>query len=400
MLVVAIRLASQLNVPGRPDLPYYGMQDFRDAIYYPATAFSEQVNPYDPASLMRRYPVAHAYPFYAPYALLLHWPYTLLSLRAAEIVHLSVNLVLMLVLVSTTMRLCALACSTATIVAVTAAAIIGHPGSMNLITGQCTVYVVLGASLALHWAPTRPHLAALAFVLAAVKPSFGLPLALLMLARRNWRAALEGGVLAGLASVVTGAWIVRMAGGLEPFRQSLRDSFAWFSRSPDVQPTTSVYALDAPSTIARLFQTHMPTTEVLLSVALLAVAMVGVARVSRRGGNDSAIVSAGLSCIAVLVCVHHQTYDALILLWPLTAIAGGRWRLAPGPFGARLAATALVLGAVPALNYLASYSLIVRWQVHGAAWVAVTSVNGLAMLGLFAIAMVSVWHQPGAMDRP
>src|SRR5262245_8120503 len=79
------RTLASLNVAGRPDIPRYGMHDFRDAIYYPAVALLDGRNPYDVPDYTGRYPVARKFPLFSPMTLLVYAPLALLSPDAASV---------------------------------------------------------------------------------------------------------------------------------------------------------------------------------------------------------------------------------------------------------------------------------------------------------------------------
>ncbi len=56
--------------PSRQDVGF--QTDFRDAVYYPVVAFVDGVNPYDPGSYYRAYPVGQEFPLYSPIHLVVH----------------------------------------------------------------------------------------------------------------------------------------------------------------------------------------------------------------------------------------------------------------------------------------------------------------------------------------
>src|SRR6185369_4981428 len=56
--VVTWRTWHNVNVPGRVDLPLYGLHDFRDVLYYPARAMLDGRNPFAAETYVPAYPVA------------------------------------------------------------------------------------------------------------------------------------------------------------------------------------------------------------------------------------------------------------------------------------------------------------------------------------------------------
>ena len=58
VLIVALvvgRTIARLEIPGHPELPRYGMQDFRDSIYYPVRTLLAGANPYSPSAIRERF---------------------------------------------------------------------------------------------------------------------------------------------------------------------------------------------------------------------------------------------------------------------------------------------------------------------------------------------------------
>src|SRR5439155_22173863 len=92
-----------------------------------------------------------------------------------------------------------------------------------------------------------------------------------------------------------------------------------------------------------------------------------------------------IACLPVLLSVHHQSYDALLLVLPLTALGTGRWSPSLPRFGTGGRWLLFALLLVPFVNYAASYAFIDRWHLTGWTWLAATSANGGALLIAFAL---------------
>jgi len=88
---VTARTFRDAVVPGHPELPRFGLRDFRDAVYYPVRALLDGNDPYQPSAYRARYPVGSKFPLYAPLALAFNLPFGLLSERAAGIAHYAFN---------------------------------------------------------------------------------------------------------------------------------------------------------------------------------------------------------------------------------------------------------------------------------------------------------------------
>ena len=377
--LVALWTRGHLGVPGNPRASgYYGLQDFRDAIYYPAVAVLEGHNPYDAADFVRRYPVATPMRPYLPALLWLYLPLGFLPYTTAGAIFFALNLVLVLVLVHQAFRLTGLAPTAPRVLGLAALVVLSRPGLLTLFVGQSAIYMTLGVYVALRYARTRPALSALGVALVGAKPTFGLPLGFLLLARGEWRPAVLGGVLVGLASAVAAVPMVHAAGGLGAWGTSIAAS-ANMSDDPHNLILQSYFRVDAPSLVGRLFQAELsPAVQALLLALVVALGAAAVWRLA-RAPDSPASLSASIVCLTTLACVYHQTYDCLLLLAPLLAsvsgtLGSGRWRW--------LLATLLV---VPFVNYFATLTVIHALGIEGAAWMLVASLNAAAVAGAFLL---------------
>jgi len=85
--------------------------------------------------------------------------------------------------------------------------------------------------------------------------------------------------------------------------------------------------------------------------------------------------------LLTLTAFHHQPYDMLILTLPCVAFLGRRF---PDPFyEPGIYVPLLGLLAIPAFNYLATFSGVGALGLTGLPYLVVTSVNGIALLGAF-----------------
>jgi hypothetical protein len=395
VVVVAVlshRAWLRLNVPGHPDGIQWAMQDFRDAIYFPVVAFLGGDNPYDHSTYLRTHPVGQVFAPYAPAVLLLYLPFGLLPFEAAELLYFVLTLALTLVLARMALRLNGLAAGVVPTLVAGTLLLASRPGHQNLLLGQCTAHVVIGCFLALRFGAERPLVGGVGLALALLKPHFGVPLAILMLFRREQRAvALGAGVLA-LASAVPLALLVVGAGGVGPFAQTLIANVMALDANPTGNATSGWARIDAPYLLARLVgRAPSGGVELALGVAVLAVAGLALRRLSARGDARARVLAACVACLAVVLSVYHQAYDALLLVWPLAALATAGTRAALPP---RVIGLLMVLLAVPAVNYLATWSAIGRIGITGDAWQLVTAVNAAALAIAFTTALVLTFREP------
>ena len=367
----------RLNVPGSPGAyGQNGMQDFRDAVYFPVVALAEGRNPYDPAVFSGHYPVASAFPLYSPSLLTLHYPLAYLPIREAEVLYYALNLALVPLLVWLARRGAGLATSRLQLFGWSAAALLSRPVNHDLFLGQPTLYIAIGAYLALVLAKRRPLAAGVALALTGMKPTYALPLAVLMLCRGEVRAVAVAFAITVAASLPPLAMIVRRV-GLGGFAASLRENYLVFSDNSMVDPASSIYRVDIAVPAAHLLGGWFnAVTSLLATAAVLVLAALAVRRLER--GDAPRPISDALVCLATLLCTYHLTYDALLLYLPIAVVSAS---LARSAGRERIALVVLlVLLEIPMLNYLAAETPLARLGLAGGARAAAVSVNAVACL--------------------
>jgi len=377
--------ASRLNVPGVPHSGNAGLQDFRDTFYYPVVSFLEGNNPYDPFSHVRIYPVGNSFPLYLPLTLVVHLPFGLLPFTTAELVYFLVTAALMPLLAYLSLRLCRLGVSIGSVFGLASLMLLSRPGEWNLFLGQCAATMAIATYAAFYFRGRRFWLGAVGVAVASLKPTFGIPLAVLLLAKRAGRTVLAGLLIAAGISTGAAAILVHNAGGLAPFWASLGASQLDFGADPQVNPATSDYRVDAVAFVARFLGHPLGLMgEMGILIGILGVAAVCVSRLERVGDGAARFLSASLICVAMLTCTYHQTYDLLLLALPLTAVAMERCPVLTSG-SARIHALLLASLAVPAFNYLVSDSVLSHVRPGGGWWLAVTSLNGGALIVAFGL---------------
>ncbi|HEY2387388.1 MAG TPA: glycosyltransferase family 87 protein [Candidatus Binatia bacterium] len=379
---VSLRTYRNAIVPGQPELERYGLRDFRDAVHYPARALLDGVNPYRPSTYRARYPVGSKFPLYTPLTLLVHLPFGMGSVLAAGTVHYLLNVLCMVLLAYLSLRVCGARHDAAAVLGLGAFILVCRPGYTNVYTGECTAYVTLGAYLVLAFAEDRPVVGALGAALAWVKPTFGAPLTILLLARRDWRnAALRGILLGAIVSLPVLLVLLRAEGGVGPLLGSVVENYTT-RNTGETYSGASVLALDAGAFVARLLGrtpgaalggVELAVTLLILGFGVGAVLCAGEDRASR-------FTAITIACLTVLLAVHHQSYDAILVILPATALATGRWSPRLPLLGAATPWMLCALLLVPFVNYAASYAFVDRWHLTGWSWLAATNANGGALL--------------------
>ena len=405
--VAAVRVRGDLVDPLRPKLERYGLQDFRDNFYYPSVAWLQGRNPYDVEDYRAHYPIDRPLPAYSPISLLVHLPLALVPFGAAETADFAGNALLLLVLAVVALEGAGASITPARTFGFAALMMLSRAGQQTLYIGQCSVYVALGAAVALVEARRRPWLAAAGLALACLKPSYGLPLGFLMLCRRDLPAFARGALLAAITGAVGASVPVAAAGGVLPFIASVRHGMSVIVTDPSFHEATSLIRVDTGALLGRfLGRPPGAAVEILLGVLLLgsagAILWTREARAGsggapagawRAGDDGPRPVGDGLACLALLLGLYHQSYDTLLLALPIAALL---WGAQGGAFSwgagrGRWALLALLL--VPWLNVLATHALLNRLQPMRALWLPLATCNGAALLLAY---LIWAWRMPRA----
>jgi hypothetical protein len=387
-LIVGARTLANLNIPGRPTAPRFGLQDFRDNFYYPSVALLDGRNPYDYADYHDHYPVDRPLPPYSPISLLLHAPLALLPYEAAMAADFFVNLGLLLLLALLAVRGSGLPAEAWRVLLVATALVLSRPGHMTLYIGQCSALMAVASTTALLEGRRRPWLAAVGLAAACAKPSYGGPLGILMLARGDVRAFLLGSGLAAVLGVVSGFGPMRAAGGLRPLLASVLDSMRVVATDETFKEPTSLIRLDPVSLVGRVLGRPPGTlVNVVLAIVILGGTALLMRRLAQRGEPEPRSFSNSLGCLAILLATYHQPYDAVLLALPVTALL-----LLPGPFTTRRMILAALL-LVPWVNYVATFTLLERFDVPRFLWLLISESNGVALALALILGMRMAWER-------
>ena len=365
--VVALLAWRAFGARGGPD--DWVLVDFRNTVYYPARAFLDGGNPYDDDRYRARYPATHFPPF-APISLAVYAPLASLPLATAERVWFAGTAVGTVGLAWVARR----GFPVAAVPAVATALLLSRPGQMNLLLGQQTIPLVLGAYAAWLLAGSRPRLAALGLAVSSFKPQFAVPLALLLAAAGHLGVAAAGLAMSGIASLAV-LMMMPPQPGLSPLATFVAAATGSAARIEDAAGTWWS-RLDGAYLAHHLIGASHAAVEATIAIGLLGVGCVAVRRLGRRAVDGDGALAIGVACTTMLLCVYHQAYDALLLALPIGALARSTRR------DRRLL---IALLAVPFANYLATWSAIQRLGIAGPAWTLVTALNPFVLSIAWAI---------------
>lgn len=335
--------------PTRQDTGF--QTDFRDAVYYPVVAFADGVNPYDPDRYYEAYPVGQEFPLYSPVHLVVHVPLAALSLGDARAAYFGLNLALILVLAAVSLRLAGYGGGWASIFGLGTLLLLSGPGKMDLRTGEPTLLIVLACYLAVGTRRAQLGRAAAGVAVALSKPTFGIPLAIVLLCRRRIRATLIGIGAALAICAVAVIPLAQSAGGFEPLIDSLRSDLDVTSRSLQSRIGTPL-RIDGVNAVARATGLR-PSDSVALAggLLLLAIGALAVWRVHTRDPeSDRGELAVTLAMLVILVPIFRVGYDILLLTWPILLLLRRRPR--DGIWPSRLRIVLAVLLLVPMVDPL------------------------------------------------
>ena len=404
---VRLPLALLLYFSALAFLPVTGLTesriDFERAVYYPARAVLDGLDPYEQHAYLARYPIDAPFPPFLPANLLLHLPFGLLPPGLSGALYFLVTLALVFASARLALAFTEHRAGATDVIAVAALVLLSRPGRLVLRLGQLSFEPVIGTYMALYFAKRAPLLGGVGLSLALIKPTFGVPLGFLMLLRRQVRPVAIGAALSIVVNMTVAGLLIQRAGGLAPFRSHLAATLQ-SSRMGIVEtdnPAMTSLRADAASLLGRLRGRPLGSrTQALIALAVLAAAavVIGARRDVQEPGADAMI--AGFACVAILLSGYHQTYDLILLTLPAVVLARSP------PAGSRLSPTVrttllsllLVLGA----NYLASEGALMRLGLerNTPGWLLLTSINAVALLFTFVVYTVGlVWLAP-ATDAP
>lgn len=386
---IATRVYRNYQPPGPFDPSRQGFCDFHNGVYYPALAVRDQVSPFG-QKFAAEYSVSRPMPLHAPYLFALHVPYTWFDLPLADLLHYLVMSAELLLIAALAWVVAREAWNWPLVFGLAAVLAASRSGYGTLFTGYMTFELVIGAILALHFAD-RSWWGTVGFVLCAAKPTYGIPLAILLLARGNWRTVTWGCLVAGLLSAATLSWL--LAGmGWEQFLEEIRTAQEAHRADPNEIPQFNWTRVDFLAVVAKWTRWQPGDWEHLLWMLPLIALPCAALWFSRRTRDEGLADPAGLlSSVALVSTLYHHYYDLLVLvpatLALLFAYAPEWWRV---PAWQRFAA-ALAIGFV-LFNYLSAQFVLQKLDPSPRMVDLATSLNGVILLGLLVWSTWWTWR--------
>lgn len=358
------RAVATYRAPGPFDGQPHGFWDFHQGVYFPARAFVEGVSPYTP-EYVAKYPADRPTPAYSPGLFLVHAPIALLPLRVAEWVYFVLNVCLCLALGYAAVRVSGAGArhswTPAQTLAVAAALVWSRPGQITLKDGYFTLLLVLGTIASLELARRRPWLAAVGYAAASLKPTYAIPLVLVLVARGEFRAAIRGVALAALLAGVAAGWLVYW-GGPGALTAAVTSGQAEHLADFNEMPVNNWTRVDLFAVFAKWIEINPGEGPQLLVMGVLLVPVALALRrlaPAERGPfeNGCGSLAGATALLAIVVTLYHHFYDTLLVA-PVAVAA--LWSEHPSwrTLGTRPRWTVAALSLVPWFNLLTTGSML------------------------------------------
>jgi hypothetical protein len=358
------------------------MNDFKIAVYCPARLLLEGGNPYDRAQFLALCPVNEGLPLYLPSIFALHAPFGALAPDVSTVLYFLVTVALTIGLAAASYRWSTLPVRPAQVALVAGLLLMSRPGQWNILLGQPALEFVLATLGSLYFAVRSPLLAGACLAVTLCKPTFGLPLLILMAARGDLRAVLTGSAIALVANLPLLDILARRAGGFGPLLGGvLAGQREWETK---IDTTATGGAVDVGALLGRFLGHPLePAWRAALGLAVLGAAVYAIRRIGPRPGVREARLILSIICVAILLSVHHHAYDLVLLTPPMVILVADR--LPSDLLGRRTRWTLLALFGMLALNYASADAVLSHLRDDRPLWLLLASSNGAALLLIFLL---------------
>lgn len=369
-----------------------GLSDLHSCYVY-AKTFRHGLSPYEVQEAEEFKTSRPSAPF-SPLVFFLLWPISYLTLAGADVVFSFINIAMLGLLSYWVFLFSKQPFGWHWWLAVLGFLIFSRPGHITLYTGYFTPVLVIGTLMALHYGHSRPLLAAVGVLLASAKPTYIIPLLLLLGYRKNFKAALLGTVFSGAVAVAGLLWLSADS-SLPEIVDSILVGQKAFDDDPTEFPINTWTRIDVVGMVAKGFD-WIPDNKIYLGCMMLLLVPPGMV-IRRAAGREHDRGAMGLTAViamlALLVTLYHHSYDCLLIAPATMAmILFGGTVLVELPNVARRVVAALLL--VPSVNYLSTLSVRDKFGLdqYGVLWQSITMVNGICLTLSLLIVMFYGWR--------
>ena len=223
----------------------------------------------------------------------------------------------------------------------------------------------------------------LGLAVSMIKPTFGIPIALLMLPQRYVRQVLYGAFITIPINVFLIMVLVYRSGGIGNFLEALIKNHEVLMHDVTANPVSS-HAIDLNAFVSHFIGKPLDyVVQLSILIVVLGVASWALYRTARCNDERCNTLSVGIICLATLLSMHHQTYDLLLLTLPFIGLVCHRF---PDEFYSSYRyGVSIGLLTILVLNYLSTNAVIPFGQQASALWLVLVSINSTILLVLFVI---------------
>lgn len=380
--LTGLRTYKKYSDPSLPfDFTNSGMSDFHNGAYLPSLAFRDRVNPYS-LEVCEKYNMARSAPPYSPIVFMIHLPLTCLSLQQADVVYFFINVMLIGLIALMALTMSKSEFRWAPWLWIFGLLMFSRPGHITVFTGYFTAQLVIGTLVALHFSKSRPFISGVGMLLASGKPTYIIPLTILMICRRDFRAVVIGLMFCVIAGVIGVGWLASDS-SLSSVVDGVKQGQAAFDDDPNEDPVNSWTRLDIAGVVAKTMG-WKPDNKTYLFVMLILLVIPGIAiwKTAPTELNPGATgLTAMITSLALLITIYHNSYDCLLISVAWVGVAFFRHQACPElkPIESR---TIAVLLAMTAANYLSTlrFRTLLDLENQSPVWIVITSLNGVCLL--------------------
>lgn len=371
-----------------------GMSDFYTFYNY-SKAFGDGVNPYS-KDIMENpdYVVPRNSAPFSPATFLPYMALSLVPLKVASVIFFVINWMMFGVLAWCCISMSRIKFDPVLWLWVFGFLVFSRPGHLSMFTGYFTVMLAIGTIVALHFSKSNPLLSGVGFLVAAIKPTYAIPLMLLMLARRDFKAAVIGGMLTIGLALGCFAWLSSHS-DVQSVIDGVRSGQEAFHNDPTEEPFNSWTRVDVPSMAAKLMHRVPGSAEYLVvMLVLLIVPCVAIWRCSghevenEQAEKGAGSLSALVAVLALLVTIYHNSYDCLVVSVAMVAMLlhGSQLKTALPRFASLIVG---ILLAVPMINYASTRAVREKlgFEQSDSIWQLITMSNAICLALALLIAI-------------
>lgn len=406
------RTVKQYQPPGPFDESRLGFCDFHNGTYYPTLAWIRGENPYS-QSYADAYPVMRQIPLFSPLLFLTHAPLAILPLHIAEATYFALMMVCIFGCAWILCRALRNSVVPAELLANTrfrwwiigwlTLIIVGSRASQTtLLSGYFSLELALITLLIFYCSSKSSWVASLALAYSSIKPTFAIPLGIILLAMGRFNVVVRGTTIAVLAVVIGVFWMAihvdnqgtdadanaanRTAGKMMSIVDVMLNSQEVHRDQNWSKPAVSWTRIDFLALVAKWTRSE-PDDLTHLGVMMIMLLPVCYLLWQVRCTADSQHLigfATGLAILSVSVSLYKNAYDTIPLLAPALGsvlACSDVWK-SVRTYTRRMLGILLV---IPLLNYGSTRMFLSRMPESPFLVDVLTSINAVALTAAWLV---------------